>query len=48
MCVSQYKSIMVASETYVKCIIWNSQEITPHDFPDTGVITGTILMKWSN
>ena len=34
------QSIIVANETYVKCIIWNWQKITPHDFPDTRVITG--------
>ena len=39
------KSIMVVIEIYGKYIPWDWQKITPHDFFDTGVITGTTSIK---
>ena len=39
------KAVMVAIEIYIKYNTWNWYKITPNDFFDTRVTTGTILIK---
>ena len=41
-------SIMVVTETYGKYITHDSQQITPHEFPNAKVVTGKISIKKPN